>query len=169
MFYYSIAALALASCVGAQSSTTCKPVFDSPDWPAATLWSRLNDLVFGRLIAPELPRAVCHADQPQYNNESCALLATQWYNTSFHAENPVSVDYNDVTCLPDNEHPYSPAGYPRYVVQAINAHDVQQAVSFAAKTDVRLVVNGTGHDFLGRSVYIPFSSTAPLVLCLTSS
>ena len=124
MFYYSIAALALASCVGAQSSTTCKPVFDSPDWPAATLWSRLNGLVFGRLIAPELPRAVCHADQPQYNNESCALLATQWYNTSFHAENPVSVDYNDVTCLPDNEHPYSPAGYPRYVVQAINVHHV---------------------------------------------
>jgi hypothetical protein len=91
MFYYSIAALALASCVGAQSSTTCKPVFDSPDWPAATLWSRLNDTVFGRLIAPELPGAFCHADQPQYNNESCALLATQWYNTSFHAENPVTL------------------------------------------------------------------------------
>jgi hypothetical protein len=149
--------------MGAQASTTCKPVFDSPDWPSTTLWNRLNDTVSGRLIAPELPGAVCHADQPQYNSESCALLATQWYNTSFHAENPVSVDYNDVTCLPDKEHPCSPEGYPRYVVQAINADDVQQAVSFAAETGVRLVVKGTGHDFLGRSVCLPLRR--PRVLC----
>lgn len=79
------------------------------------------------------------------------MLATQWTNTSFHAINPVSVDYNDITCLPDNEHPCSPAGYPRYVVQAVNGRDVQRAVSFAAETGVRLVVKGTGHDFLGRS------------------
>jgi FAD/FMN-containing dehydrogenase len=63
----------------------------------------------------------------------------------------VSVDYNDVTCLPDDEHQCSPAGYPRYVVQAVNANDVQQVVLFATETGVRLVVKGTGHDFLGRS------------------
>lgn len=148
---YSIAALALASCVGGQPYSACKPVFGSPDWPPATVWNRLNNTVSGRLLAPALPGAVCHADQPQYNNESCALLATQWHTSSFHAENPVSADYNDVTCLPDNQHPCSPAGYPRYVVQAITAHDVQQAVSFAAETGIRLVVKGTGHDFLGRS------------------
>jgi hypothetical protein len=161
-----IAALALAFCVRAQSysnNTHCKPVFNSPDWPSVTAWNQLNNTVSGRLIAPTPPGAVCHADQPQYNNDSCTLLSVQWTNTSFHAINPVSADYNDVTCLPDNEHPCSPSGYPRYVVQAINANDVQQAVSFAAKTGVRLIVKGTGHDFLSRSAS-PFSSVTS-VLC----
>lgn len=147
-----IAALALASCVSGQSyNPNCKPVSSSPDWPTASAWDRLNNTVSGRLVDPVPPGAVCHADQPQYNNASCTLLATQWHNTTFHAINPVSADYNDVTCLPDNEHPCSTSGYPRYVVQATNAHDIQQAVSFAAETGVRLIVKGTGHDFLGRS------------------
>jgi hypothetical protein len=132
-----IAALALALCVRGQSysnNTHCKPVFSSPDWLSVTAWHQLNNTVSGRLIAPTPPGAVCHADRPQYNNESCTLLAAQWTNTSFHATNPVSADYNDVTCLPDNKHPCSSSGYPRYVVQATSANDVQQAVSFAAKT-----------------------------------
>jgi hypothetical protein len=150
-----IAALALVSCVSSQSyNTTCKPVFRSPDWPSAPVWNRLNTTVSGRLIAPTPPGAVCHADRPQYN-EFCTLLAAQWTNISFHAINPVSADYNDVTCIPDNEHPCSSLGYPRYVAQAINARDVQQAVSFAARTGVRLIVEGTGHDFISRLVSPP--------------
>jgi hypothetical protein len=146
-----IAALALVSCVSSQSyNTNCKPIFSSPDWPSEAAWDRLNNTVSGRLIAPSPPGAVCHADQPQYDEESCALLAAQWTNTSFHALNPVSADWNDVTCLPDSTHPCSSSGYPRYVVLAVDGRDVQQAVSFAAKTGVRLIVKGTGHDFLSR-------------------
>jgi hypothetical protein len=109
---------------------------------------QLSRLAFRDCLAPTQQHSLW---QTQYNNESCTLLAVQWTNTSFHAINPVSADYNDVTCLPDNEHPCSSSGYPRYVVQATNANDVQQAVSFAAKTGIRLIVKGTGHDFLSRS------------------
>ncbi|KAM0721391.1 hypothetical protein Q7P37_002315 [Cladosporium fusiforme] len=150
--YRLLGALALATSVACQSHhSTCKPIFGTRDWPSTTAWSRLNETVLGRLIAPTPPGAVCHTEQPQFNNASCALLAGQWTNTSFHAMNPVSADYNDLTCLPDDGPECSPAGYPRYVVQAREAQDVQQAVLFAAETGVRLIVKGTGHDFLGRS------------------
>lgn len=148
--YRSLVALGLASGVVCRSTESCKPVFDSPDWPPATAWDRLNETVSGRLVAPTPPGAACHSDQPEYNNASCAVITTQWANTSFHAANPVSADYNDLTCLPEDGQPCSPAGYPRYVVEASNSRDVQHAVSFAAETGIRLIVKGTGHDFLGR-------------------
>jgi hypothetical protein len=136
--------------VGSTSRPACKPVVGNVHWPSEAAWDHLNASVSGRLLAPTPPGAVCHTRSPLYNNESCELLAAQWHNTSFHAINPVSADYNDLTCLPDNKQPCSSQGYPRFVVEAIDAHDVQQAISFAAETGVRLVVKGTGHDFLSR-------------------
>lgn len=128
----------------------CKSIPTSPDWPDAAAWQALNRLISGRLIAPTPPAAVCHTPWPQYNKSDCLAIATQWTNSSFHALNPVSSDYNDETCLPDPNSLCSAAGYPVYVVVAINAQDVQAAVKFARDKGVRLVVKGTGHDFPGR-------------------
>ena len=61
------------------------------------------------------------------------------------------MDYNDISCLPDPAQPCSSTGYPAYAVQAESAGDVQAAVNFAARTNVRLVIKSTGHDYLGRS------------------
>lgn len=128
----------------------CKPTYGSPVWPAADAWQQLNDSVAGRLVVPSPPGAVCHPDLPQYDNISCSLVVSQWSNTSFHALNLISTDYNDVACLPNSTYPCSLDNYPRYVVPAINAQDVQQAVSFVRETGVRLIVKGTGHDVPGR-------------------
>jgi hypothetical protein len=136
-------------CRGTPTSS-CKPTPSSSDWPSAADWQALNKSVSGNLIATNPPGAVCHPPLSQFNNTSCALLAKQWANSSFHASDPVSVDFNDDTCLPSPTAPCSGAGYPVYVVKAIKASDIQEAVVFARKTGVRLVVKGTGHDFLGR-------------------
>lgn len=124
----------------------CKPVYGSAGWPSSVSWQRLNESVSGRLVVPTPPGAVCHPSLPEYNNASCDIVTSQWINTSFHALNLVSADYNDVTCLPNSSYTCSRDGYPRYVVPAINAQDVQNAVSFARETGVRLIVKGTGHD-----------------------
>jgi hypothetical protein len=141
-------------CRGATNSS-CKPTPSSPDWPSAADWQALNKSVSGNLIATIPPGAVCQPHLSQFNNVSCTLLVNEWANSSFHASDPVSVDYNDDTCLPSPIAPCSAAGYPVYVVKATKASDIQEAVIFARKTGVRLVVKGTGHDFLGRYARAP--------------
>ncbi|KAH8697804.1 hypothetical protein BGW36DRAFT_397449 [Talaromyces proteolyticus] len=133
------------------STRHCKPLPSSPDWPSLDQWHALNQSVSGRLHAPVPAGSVCHPGQPGFSNTSCTTVQTQWSNSTWHAGDPWSVDYNDDTCLPDPSAPCSSAGYPAYVVEAVGASDVQAAVKFAKRTGVRLVVKGTGHDFPGRS------------------
>jgi FAD/FMN-containing dehydrogenase len=59
-------------------------------------------------------------------------------------------NWNNDTCLPIATYPCSGQGYPIYVVNATCAEDVKKGVDFARENNVRLVVKGTGHDYLGR-------------------
>ncbi len=52
--------------------------------------------------------------------------------------------------MPIATYPCSGQGYPIYVVNATCAEDVKKGVDFARENNVRLVVKGTGHDYLGR-------------------
>lgn len=139
----------------------CKPTYGSPNWPSPDAWHRLNETVSGRLVTPTPPGAVCHASFTEYDNATCSLVARQWSNTTFHALNLVSADYNDVACLPNSKYPCSVDRYPRFVIPALNAQDVQHAVSFARETGVRLIVKGTGHDVPGR-----YASVRTHTVCL---
>ncbi|KAL9105891.1 MAG: hypothetical protein Q9227_009002 [Pyrenula ochraceoflavens] len=130
---------------------SCKIVANSSDWPSISDWQNLNASVSGRLIAASSPGAVCHPGQPTFNNVSCAAVRSQWLDYAFHASNPFTTDYNDDTCLPDATAPCSSAGYPAYAIEAVDVADIQSGVRFAAKTGVRLIVKGTGHDYPGRS------------------
>src|ERR1700712_1576997 len=107
-------------------TTACKPKYGSPDWPSAAAWQQLNDSVSGRLVAPTPPGAVCHPSLTEYNNASCNVVKSQWTNTSFHASTFVSVDYNDVACLPNSLYPCNVDSYPRFAIPAENAQDVQR-------------------------------------------
>lgn len=42
-------------------------------------------------------------------------------------------------------------GFPSYVIDAANVADVQIAVNFARRTNIRFVIKNTGHDFNGQS------------------
>ena len=128
----------------------CKPKYGSLDWPSAAAWKQLNESMSGRLVAATPPGAVCHPSMAEYNNASCNFVSDQWTNTTFHALNLLSTDYNDVACLPRSDAPCNIDSYPRFVVPAETIQDVQNAVSFARETRVRLIVKGTGHDAPGR-------------------
>ncbi|CAI4211103.1 unnamed protein product [Parascedosporium putredinis] len=49
-------------------------------------------------------------------------------------------------------YPCDASGYPAFVVNATNNEHVQAAVNFARDNNVRLIIKGTGHDFMGRSI-----------------
>jgi hypothetical protein len=132
------------------STQYCKPIPGGSRWPTIQQWNKLNQTIGGRLIAPTLPGAVCQPTSAVFNNESCSELVTNWSSSEWHCQNPVSVNYNDDTCLPNAMAPCSGNGYPEYVVNATRASDVQAAVRFAKRTGVRLIVKGTGHDYPGR-------------------
>jgi hypothetical protein len=152
--FYRVSAITLAyAFLGSAAYTrapACKPKSGSHDGPSAAAWQQLNDSVSGRLVAPTPPGAVCHPSMVEYNNASCDIVKSQWSNTSYHALNLVSADYNDDACLPHCMYPCNVDSYPRFALPAENAQDVQQAVSFARETGVRLIVKGTGHDVPGR-------------------
>jgi FAD/FMN-containing dehydrogenase len=56
------------------------------------------------------------------------------------------------------------AKYPDYVLQAESYKDVQSAVKFCAKNNIRLIIISSGHDFLGVRISLAFSEDAPLII-----
>jgi FAD/FMN-containing dehydrogenase len=70
---------------------------------------------------------------------------------STDAEWPTSAEWK--AAMPEVEAHKQTAGsrHPDYVLQAESYKDVQAAVQFCAKNNIRLVIITSGHDFLGRN------------------
>jgi hypothetical protein len=105
------------------------------------------------LLQPSPPGAVCHSDQPTYNADACAVITQGWTNIDFEATIPNSIawdNWNNDSCLPYPGTPCSGEGYPVYVINATSKEDVKAGVDFARENNVRLIVKGSGHDYLGR-------------------
>lgn len=133
----------------------CRATPGSADWPSTASWSALNSSISGRLIKASPPGAVCHPGQPTYNPVACPAVQAGWMTSIFHTDDPVSSienNWNNDTCLPIPTVPCSGEGYPVYVVNATCAEDVKKGIDFAGEKNVRLIVKGTGHDYLGRCV-----------------
>jgi hypothetical protein len=139
--------------VASLADSHCKSFPGSPSWPSLAEWEKLNKSLSYQLLKPLPPAAPCHANEPNYNNLSCAYIKTQWDHGAFHADDPVSThsnNFNNDSCLPDPMAPCSGEGYPIFVINATNTKHVKTGVDFARKHNIRLVIKGTGHDYLGR-------------------
>lgn len=149
-FIAALLSTSLPSGILSAPSQYCKPLPATPHWPTQEAWAKLNDTIEGRLISPPPPGAVCHPTHELFNNETCTQFLKNWISSDWHAQNPITSDYNDDTCIPDPSLPCTRDGYPAYTVNATGHAHVAAAVKFAADTGVRLVIKGTGHDFPGR-------------------
>ena len=118
----------LAGCNG-----TCRAYPGTPSWPSKQTWSQLNETLEGRLIKPAPPAGICHKGQPNYDEKLCATLPQDWATYQWHADDPVSLmweNWSDFACLPDPKKPCSGDAYPAYVVNATSAEDVKAGVDF---------------------------------------
>ncbi len=111
---------------------TCKTGPGSADWPSEDVWSHFAQALGDKLLNVPPPGAVCHPDQPTYNNASCAKVQIEWGSQLFQSYSIVSSMFgaNNASCLPDPSEPCYPQGFPAYVVNASSANDVALAVQF---------------------------------------
>ena len=135
------------------SEKICKVTPLSPSWPSKSAWDTFNVSISGQLLAPLPPAAVCDPSQRVFNEASCEHVASLWNVSDFHATDPVSVDqvnWENDACLPSLGKRCNLKQFPRYVVNATESMHVKKAVDFARERSIRLIVKGTGHDYLGR-------------------
>ena len=136
-----VAALAAPDAVfaGAPSRKRVRP--GEAGWPTEAEWSELGQAVGGRLSRPVSMLAPCQAAP---KSDACNALLKDLQNPFFIQDQPSGAEVSG----------YLDAWTPEpsaYVVAARSAADVAAAVRFARTHDLRLVVKGGGHSYLGGS------------------
>ena len=112
-----------------------------PAWPSRAQWDRLDKAVGGNLIAVRSPLAACKTAP---GGSACAAIFKDLQNPYYIGDNPGITQTLGWTGAWKTEPSV-------YAVAARNAADVAAAVNFARENDLRLVVKGGGHSYLGTS------------------
>jgi FAD/FMN-containing dehydrogenase len=109
-------------------------------WPSSADWERLKRSTGGRLLKLESPFATCGPA----DSTACAELLRNIKNPYFIGDHPALTQTSG----------WQDAWLSRpsaYAVAATNALDVAAAVNFARTHNLRLVVKGGGHSYMGAS------------------
>lgn len=112
-----------------------------PEWPADAAWQRLRDAVGANLIKPAPLFAAC-AHEP--DGSECRSIVQDIHNPFFLGDEASGTQVSGWLDA------WSPAA-SAYAVKARTSADVVAAVNFARAHNLRLVVKGTGHSYLGTS------------------
>jgi len=150
-------AAALGAAVGTDADCRCTDM-SSPCWPGPADWAELNASVQGGLlsgIAAGSPTRACEGAGS--SSQQCVLAlnhsaATEFWNQQF-VGGFLSSGLNRGFATRPSE----------YVVVAASVSDVQAAVRFASLHNLRLVIKGSGHDYMGKN-----SATAPGSLLIST-
>lgn len=110
-------------------------------WPSAASWAKLKAAVAGNLLEPRAPFAACKTEP---NSAACTEALTNIRNPFYIGDQPAGTEVSGWLDA------WTPAPSV-YAVAARHAADVAAAVSFARQHNLRLVVKGTGHSYLGTS------------------
>jgi FAD/FMN-containing dehydrogenase len=143
------AVLALAAACTAASapaartepSPACRCTPGDPCWPTRAEWQAFGAKLHGRLEQPQSPLAPCRTDA---SGAACAAALKDARNPFFLQDQAAGTESTGWLGA------WTSAS-SAYAVVAQDAADVAAAVELARRRRVRLVVKGTGHDYLGRS------------------
>jgi FAD/FMN-containing dehydrogenase len=130
---------ARAAAEAAGPATRVRP--GDPAWPSAAQWDELRRQTGGRLIDVRSPLADC---RPMPDGTACRELFKQLKNPYYIGD---QVGLTQTTGWVD-AWTFQPSVY---AVAAETTADVVAAVNFARANNLRLVIKGGGHSYLGRS------------------
>ena len=140
-----MAALPAASLLGlparAAARLTRRVRPGAPGWPAEAQWRALSDAVGGTLLKVQPLFGACRSDRHAAGCEDALANVRNPFYLGDQAGGTQVSGYFDA---------WTPAA-SAYAVRARDARDVAAAVNFAREHDLRLVVKGTGHSYLGTS------------------
>jgi hypothetical protein len=112
-----------------------------PAWPGAASWAKLKEDVGGNLVDVHPLFGACESAP---NGADCLDALKNIHNPFYIGDQPGGTQ----VCGWFNA--WTPAA-SSYAVKARNSADVAAAVNFARVNNLRLVVKGTGHSYLGTS------------------
>ncbi len=112
-----------------------------PCWPAAAAWQRLGASLTGTLQIPQSPLVPCQQDA---TSAACASALAG-------LKNPFAVQDQVAGTQSTGWLGAWTATPSAYAIAAAGPDDIVAAVNFAREHRLRLVIKGTGHDYLGRS------------------
>jgi FAD/FMN-containing dehydrogenase len=112
-----------------------------PGWPSKSAWKQLDEAVGGNLFPVKFPLSILETDP---DSESASLLLQKLKNPYYIGDHPgltETLGWVDAWTTKPSV----------YAVAARNAHDIAAAVNFARDNNLRLVVRGGAHSYLGTS------------------
>jgi FAD/FMN-containing dehydrogenase len=112
-----------------------------PGWPSPAQWAALGESVGGRLVPVQSAFAAC---EPDATSAACADLFKNLADP-FYIDQSVNLTQTLGWLDAFTSQPSA------YAVLAASSADVAAAVNFAREHNVRLVVKGGGHSYLGTS------------------
>ncbi|WP_440994495.1 FAD-dependent oxidoreductase [Cysteiniphilum litorale] len=117
----------------------CLP--SQPCWPNQKAWDQLQGELSKPLLHPESPLAAC---QKYMKSEACRKALDLVHNPFYLQSSPGGSE---------SQGWWKAWTYQNsiYAVDARNEQDIVAAVDFARKYNLKLVIKGSGHDYLGRS------------------
>ena len=144
-------------------SSTCRCLFGDPCWPNDGEFANLANQLSQPLLHPLPPPSPCYPVSAPSGN--CSDVIANYKNEQWRSDQPGAMEdtayevyifpnktisacyFNTTLGVPCTQGSVPPVG-----VDARSAADIQAAVKFSKKHNLKLVVKNTGHDFLGRSI-----------------
>ncbi|KAJ6449463.1 hypothetical protein C8R45DRAFT_1044851 [Mycena sanguinolenta] len=119
-----------------------------------TVWNAFNQSIEGRLIKTIPIGSPCH--DPTYDKGQCNIIRDNWHIPEFHIPNPSSIMdpiFLNKSCDPFDppEAPCRIGAYVQYAVNVTSSDHIIKTILFVKQHNIRFVVKGTGHDYMGRS------------------
>ncbi|KAH7914858.1 hypothetical protein BJ138DRAFT_1143106 [Hygrophoropsis aurantiaca] len=142
--------------------SNCRCTYGEDCWPTSSEFAQLESQISQPLIYPHPTGAVCYPiNDPSGNCSGLDVTSTdgRWrssqpgtmeapnWETYMFKNGTISACYANTTLGV----PCTQGSVPVIGVDARSPADIQAAVGFAVKHNLRLVVKNTGHDYLGRS------------------